>query len=184
MGIKRPIPPLKDWDAYIEQGKIKEMLLGSDSEVFMPNDGKSQSAIEYYRWFHDRWFIVGVIFKHFDANKNYSELSCVLEDAMQSILNEDVLVVLESLSSAVSYLSAKTSKKTEMNVEKIYQATHKIFKDIYKQVKEIPNDNFNLPTDYPFDLDKVKINIERKFATLDLLVKNGSAPPACPAEPD
>ena len=158
----------RDWDDYIKKGKLKEMLLGNTPEFFMPEDGKSQGSIEYYRWFHNHTLVTKRILRYFDQKKMYEELDKVLIDTMQNIAKEDSFVALEIISAFIGDVYYGGSTTDDVNYKKIYHSIRHNFKKLFENLEVAPTASFDIPDSYPGKLEKIISSTKKYFDELDL----------------
>lgn len=151
----------RDWDNYIEKGKVKNMLLGNTPEFFMPDDGKSQGSIKYYRWFHNHSIVVNRIFKHYDKVKKYNELKLVLTKAINELINKDIFISLEIISALAGAIYYNESDK-DVDYETIYKKIKFLLKEKFEVLENTPESFFNIPPEYPGKFKKI-ISSTKKY---------------------
>jgi len=168
MGIKRPVPQSVDWSSQIAKDRIKELLLGKDPKFFMPEDGKSVAAINHYRWYHNRTFVLKRVFEFYDRNVRYDELRKDLLAAIELIAREDCFVALDVIASAIGGMYYSTTDRSRINNKEIYRAIRAPLKETFKNLDLLPEKTVNVPEDFPGDFEKLKESIRNYFRELDV----------------
>ena len=149
------------WDKIISRGLIKELLLGKEKEYFIPEDGKSAGAIAYYRWYHDRVFVVHRILDYYTNGEKFNDLISTLSSALNALEKEDIFVCLQSVRSFFFVLSFSDDGWGA------YKHLQKILKQKYHAIRDNPNLLESIPEDFPGDIEKLLSSFDKYISKLD-----------------
>ena len=164
-----------DLKKYVFDGNLGLILLGKEKEYFLPQDGKSPKAIEYYRWYHDRAFVVNRLFSIFGTKDELKFLAQALADVLDQLYIEDNFVALDVLSSIIGVIFYERGSPNDLDLKQIFKQLKPMLNRYLNSFLSIPKDTINVHNDFPGDISKLFIRMKKNFDELGRRYNSGKA---------